>query len=253
MKKIRKNFTLIELLVVIAIIAILAALLLPALQKALESGRSAGCNSNLKQISIAANSYTGDFNDFIPPAQNNGGMEPVIVPDIEAGIYGRRSWNYITAGGYDFILFYKSGWIASYIRPITRNRQPKMGALSCPSMKEDQLAFNVNRYNLFGPYAINGIISWNVSYSPGTASRWFKITQMRQPGNTGFISEMKSGSIQSYQASHSVFTTGTGWNGRGINAYDARHNGMGNILYLDGHVDKAPADQQNLVEIMSMK
>jgi prepilin-type N-terminal cleavage/methylation domain-containing protein/prepilin-type processing-associated H-X9-DG protein len=59
-------FTLIELLVTLAIIATLAALLLPVLSRAKESGRATACLSNLRQIGVALQLYVDENQNRLP-------------------------------------------------------------------------------------------------------------------------------------------------------------------------------------------
>ena len=54
------GFTLIELLVVIAIIAILASLLFPAIARAKDKGKTAKCQSNFRQLALAATMFDQD-------------------------------------------------------------------------------------------------------------------------------------------------------------------------------------------------
>ena len=72
-------FTLIELLVVIAIIAILAAMLLPALARAKEKGKSISCLNNVRQLSMASQMYLGDSQGTFPPRY---GVNPVTGVNI---------------------------------------------------------------------------------------------------------------------------------------------------------------------------
>jgi prepilin-type N-terminal cleavage/methylation domain-containing protein len=58
-----KGFTIIELLVVVSIIALLIGILLPAIGKARDTARTSQSMSNLRQIAVAQETYSGEWSD----------------------------------------------------------------------------------------------------------------------------------------------------------------------------------------------
>jgi prepilin-type N-terminal cleavage/methylation domain-containing protein/prepilin-type processing-associated H-X9-DG protein len=88
------GFTLVELLAVVAIIGTLIALLLPAVQRARESGRRMLCTNNLKQMGVALSSYEQAKKRF-PPGNDQLGnrlhaWSSFILPFLEQSAVSDR-------------------------------------------------------------------------------------------------------------------------------------------------------------------
>ena len=84
-----KGFTLIELLVVIAIIALLIGILLPALSEARKSGRLTVCQSNMRSLATALNSYATEYQDKISSfTVTNRTANLLSFPDLRAQAAG---------------------------------------------------------------------------------------------------------------------------------------------------------------------
>ncbi len=94
-----RAFTLIELLVVISIVALLISILLPALTAARKTAQGVQCLSNLRQFGILFQTYTDDYDGFLPPLYGlNNAASPASYTKPWSVLIGYPIGAYMTGG-----------------------------------------------------------------------------------------------------------------------------------------------------------
>ena len=217
-----RGFTLIELLVVIAIIALLLAIIMPSLAMAKRHGKTVFCMNNLRQMSLAATSYTIENKDYYPLAHYH-----VNVGDVNY-FY---SWDFTS----------HKDWNATPPENIVESGilwqgQTLEKVQQCPSFKGDAnwFADPFTGYNYNTSY-----IGRDESVFPAKSTR---ASEVRSPGGTALFGDGQ------YAAGANKFmrpplpaaggrdaSVGDAMRAAGTQGY--RHNNKTNVAFCDGHVE----------------
>ena len=257
-RHINKAFTLVELLVVIAIIAMLLSILVPSLQRARGLTKRLVCQSNLRQLSVAAQIYTNNYNGYYPFAQetlNSSGSNIINCWDFMDSKLGK---------GMPGLL-----WQGDSIAKIQQ----------CPDFKgaanwtgDSYTGYNYNVSYIGGSVAtFSGSVSPSVSGGTGSMAkrpplptgnrevlvRSARVTSTRHPAATALFGDgqYKDGANK-FMRSPFAGDLDNGFNGRWAGTQGFRHVGQTNVAYCDGSArsqkerytkTEDPADALNIV------
>lgn len=197
----RNGFTLIELLVVIAIIAILAAILFPVFAKAREKARQTSCASNMKQLALAFNMYSQDYDETMPVVSSYD-VANWQNADVVTGVNWARA-------------------ISTYVK------SDKM--LVCPTVGGNSTVIDTNHPSLDVTYFANGVLLGKASAAVTKPSE----TILLEDG-----SGVVSGHCYSFPYfADNTSTIMTGFSqAAGVTGNWYPHSDGANIAYADGHV-----------------
>jgi prepilin-type N-terminal cleavage/methylation domain-containing protein/prepilin-type processing-associated H-X9-DG protein len=202
------GFTLIELLVVIAVIAILAAILFPVFAQAREKARQATCLSNLRQIGLAAGMYAQDYDELVVPVSG------YVAPD-GTGIYW---WAGVTLTGND----------------------PTQGLLY-PYMKNGQIQACPSFHNTLRP--VLGLTGYGYNFAylsplvpPNYQAQSVALAAVQKPAETVQMADAAELNTWSYNTPTLEGNTYLEPPSSAFPTFHARHNGVGDVLWVDGHV-----------------
>lgn len=209
-------FTLIELLVVIAIIAILAAILFPVFAQAREKARATSCLSNLKQTGTATLMYVQDYDETFPLSLYLGFQPaPCIFTFFNAINPYQKNRDIMRCPSNPLALDFAAG-------------AARIGLPAACGTVNDQLKFLSYQFN----YSVFEEGNPNALFGGGG-----------DPPTTMAELEWVVETALVYDGTL-LFQTGNGCN-LFDSPVDARHNGMINSCYADGHAKNVTARPSN--------
>lgn len=257
--RIPRGFTLIELLVVIAIIALLAAILFPVFAQAREKARSATCLSNLKQLGLSFAQYAQDYDELHPFAMPRKGVGGPV-----GGWWG-EGWAYAIQ---PYAKTYKI-----FVCPSDEEGAVWYGGWPAPvaSMSYAPNASIRNRdTGEHGAIPMGG--EWTFDDATGAIRPPFRtigLPDIALPAQTILLAERHNADVKAHgRFGHGVLgyppfvctdeldaffepgecpdgTQAAPWPKGITGTMTARHNGFGNVCFVDGHVKAVKPEQTN--------
>ena len=234
-------FTLIELLVVIAIIALLAALLLPALSQAKESGRTARCQSNLHQIGLSLMMYADDNEGYpictfdqdgflVPLGFWHEKLRPYASHDWTNDLYRCPSYKGMTLPGNDIADPLGSYGYNANGTQFAFSKLGLGGYLAEPDNYDSAVA--IKESSVIAPAEMIAL---------GDANQMWLLSPILRAlyGVTGPTSYSGYGRLDINSWLHST-APGFGGSAGILQASSARHRGNLEVVFCDGHVEGIP-------------
>lgn len=198
----RDGYTLIEILVVIAVIGVIMGIVLPVFTSIKKKAQQNTCMSNLRQLGLAMQAYSADWDGRLPAAR--------IFEGGEGNPYGNWAGCYIYGGKCDP----SKGQLYPYVKNISVYKCPTANDADLRLVKGDAKPYPLS-------YSMNGMLSYQ------------SVSGILAPTRVGLLLHENASTMDDGDFNWMGFA---GNEEEGYNEPSRMHSGGTDILFCDFHV-----------------